>query len=53
MADNIERLKELDSEIQRLSHIAALLSWDQETYMPGGAVEERSEQKALLEGMIH
>jgi len=53
LADNIERLKELDSEIQRLSHIAALLSWDQETYMPKGAIEERSEQKALLEGMIH
>jgi carboxypeptidase Taq len=53
LADNIERLKELDSEIQRLSHIAALLSWDQETYMPEGAIEERAEQKALLEGMIH
>ena len=53
MADQILQLKTIDSEIQKLIHTAALLSWDQETYMPPAAVDERSEQLALLEGLIH
>lgn len=31
----------------------AILQWDQETYMPSGAIEERSEQLAYLEGVLH
>jgi len=46
-------LRELDKKIARLSSIQALLNWDQETYLPPAAVEERSEQAALLEGLIH
>lgn len=51
--DPLERLKLLDAEIRRLTHICALLSWDQETYMPCEAVGERSEQLELLSGLIH
>jgi carboxypeptidase Taq len=53
MNAHIEKLKEKDREIFLLIHAAAILGWDQETYMPAGAVEERAEQLSLLEGLIH
>jgi carboxypeptidase Taq len=46
-------LKELDRESRLLEHTAAILSWDQETYMPEGAVEERASQQALLQSLVH
>jgi carboxypeptidase Taq len=49
----ISRLKELDQTVTRLGHIAALLEWDQETYLPDKAVEERSNQVALIMGLHH
>jgi carboxypeptidase Taq len=49
----LEILHKLDTEISLLTHIAAVLNWDQETYMPPNAIGERSEQLALLEGIIH
>ena len=36
-----------------LASIEALLEWDEETGMPAGAVEGRSEQLALLAGLLH
>ncbi|MBT5855032.1 carboxypeptidase M32 [bacterium] len=39
--------------IKQLGGISALLGWDQETYMPSGAVEARADQSALLSGVIH
>jgi carboxypeptidase Taq len=36
-----------------LTTIDALLEWDEETYMPAGGVENRSEQLALLAGLLH
>lgn len=36
-----------------LSGIEALLEWDEETYMPPGGVESRSEQLALVAGLLH
>lgn len=53
MRAEMKRLLELDREIALLSHIDALLGWDQETYMPPKAVEERAEQLALVEGLAH
>ena len=50
---DIIKLKDIDSEIQLLSHSAAILSWDQETYIPSGSIEERSRQLSLLSGLIH
>jgi carboxypeptidase Taq len=32
---------------------ASLLEWDQETYMPAGAVDARGEQLAFLAGQLH
>jgi carboxypeptidase Taq len=40
-------------EASHLGSIAALLGWDQETYMPEGGNSARGDQKALLAGMIH
>jgi carboxypeptidase Taq len=36
-----------------LTGIEALLEWDEETYMPAGGVETRSEQLALVAGLLH
>jgi carboxypeptidase Taq len=36
-----------------LACIEALLEWDEETSMPAGGVEGRSEQLALLAGLLH
>lgn len=40
-------------EIQRINSAASVLSWDQETYMPGGGGQARAEQIAVLEGLAH
>ncbi len=50
---SIKRLQEIDHEIILYQHIAALLGWDQETGMPPKGVEGRSEQLALLQGVLH
>lgn len=49
----LKRLKELDNTVTSLSHIAALLEWDQETYMPVGAVEGRASQISMIVGLHH
>lgn len=36
-----------------LTTVEALLEWDEETYMPSGGVENRSEQLALIAGLLH
>ena len=40
-------------EIQHLKDAAALLSWDQETYMPAGGGQTRAEQLATLQTLAH
>ncbi len=50
---DIKKLKKIDSEINLLAHTSSLLSWDQETYIPSGSIEERSRQLSLLSGLIH
>lgn len=53
MRKELTRLIEIDRELGLLGHIAALLGWDQETYMPAKAVAERSEQLALVGTIAH
>ena len=38
---------------EALAQIAGRLGWDQETMMPRGAAEQRGEEVAVLEGVIH
>ncbi|MFP4484629.1 MAG: carboxypeptidase M32 [Spirochaetaceae bacterium] len=49
----LDRIRQLDRDIRLLSHTAALLTWDQETYMPARGIAERAEQLSFLEGQIH
>ena len=42
------KLKELSTSIRVFTSISSLLQWDQETYMPTGGIDARSEQTALL-----
>jgi carboxypeptidase Taq len=53
MDENIKQLKDHLAEIVDLGGAAALLGWDQETYMPPGATEDRSMQLATLNRIIH
>ncbi len=41
------------ARIRRLSEVAGLLGWDQQTYMPHGAAAGRGEQSATLSQLIH
>ncbi|GAB4387015.1 MAG: thermostable carboxypeptidase 1 [Phycisphaerales bacterium] len=47
------RLCELKRESATMSAVSALLSWDQETYMPNAAADSRAEQSALIAGLVH
>lgn len=49
----LEKLHNIDREYRHLERAAAVLRWDEETYLPEAAVEERAEQLALLEGIVH
>jgi carboxypeptidase Taq len=53
MSERLQQLKQIDKEYQLLSHVSALLHWDQETCIPAAAVPERAEQRALLHGLMH
>lgn len=40
-------------ETEALGQIAGRLGWDQETMMPEGAAEQRGEEMAAIEGVLH
>lgn len=48
-----KKLFQQSQKIEHLQGIMQLLDWDQETYMPEGAAESRSEQIKTLAGLIH
>jgi carboxypeptidase Taq len=49
----LAELRRRDAEIRTLTNAAAVLGWDQETYLPEGAIAGRSDQAAALEGIVH
>ncbi len=51
--NKLERLRELDSEARLVVSIGSVLGWDQETYMPPAAIDERAEQLSFLEALAH
>jgi len=53
MQENLKQFKEYLAEISDLGAATALIAWDQETYMPPGAVGDRSMQLATLNRIIH
>ena len=40
-------------QTEALAQVAGRLGWDQETVMPRGAAEQRSEEMAAMEGVLH
>jgi carboxypeptidase Taq len=48
-----KKLHELSKHIRILQGIHSLLDWDQETYMPSGSAQIRSEQLKTMAGLIH
>ena len=46
-------LMEFQRETEALAQIAGRLEWDQETMMPPGAAEQRGEERAALESVLH
>ena len=48
-----EQLEEHFEKIRRLQEVQSVLGWDHATMMPTGGAEARSEQFALLSGLVH
>lgn len=48
-----QKVYELSRHARLLEGINSLLNWDQETYMPPGGAEIRSEQMEVVAGLIH
>jgi carboxypeptidase Taq len=53
MSEKLEQLRTILAEVTDLSRAAALLGWDQETYMPPGGVTARSQQLSTLLRSAH
>ena len=51
--DHYKAIVKKSHEISLLSSMSMLLEWDQETFMPKGAISCRSDQIALLASIIH
>ena len=49
----LSALRSALADIMDLRHAAAVLEWDQETYMPSGAAEARAQQVATLRRIAH
>jgi carboxypeptidase Taq len=53
MSESLLQLKARIAQITWLGQTAALLEWDQQTYMPPGAAASRAEQSAVLRQFLH
>ena len=48
-----DELMAFQRETEALSQVAGRLGWDQETMMPRGAAEQRAEEMAAMESVLH
>lgn len=48
-----EELMAFQRETEALAQVAGRLSWDQETMMPRGAADQRSDERAAMEAVLH
>jgi carboxypeptidase Taq len=53
MSEHLDVLKRNIARIGRLGEAGAIVSWDQQTYMPEGAGRARAEQLAALSEVMH
>jgi carboxypeptidase Taq len=51
--DHYIKLANHAKKASHLQSVAALLGWDQETYMPAGGADARAEQVSLMAGLQH
>jgi carboxypeptidase Taq len=51
--DALSRLKALLATISDLQAANAVLSWDQQTYMPAGGINTRADQRATVSRLVH
>ena len=50
---DFDALMEFQRTTEALSSVAERLGWDQETVMPRGAAEQRAEEMAAMEAILH
>lgn len=48
-----DELMAFQRETEALAQVAGRLGWDQETMMPAGAADQRGEEMAAMEGVMH
>ena len=48
-----DALMAYDRDTQALAQVAGRLGWDQETMMPRGAADQRGEEMAAMEAVLH
>jgi len=53
MEKKLARLKEILADLADINGAMALLGWDQQTYMPPGAAEQRGQQSGTLGRIAH
>lgn len=53
MSERLRRLKDTLGEVSDLNRAAAVLAWDQETYMPPGGIASRADQLTTLRRLAH
>lgn len=53
MTDSYEQFLSLARELNDLGHAQTLLSWDQETYMPRKAAQQRASSMGAMAGVLH
>jgi carboxypeptidase Taq len=53
MEAQLQRLKAILAEVADLNGAAAVLEWDQQTFMPPGGAEDRGNQQATLSRLSH
>lgn len=51
--DTLQALKDRLTQVDNLKRVAAVLSWDQSTYMPAGGAARRGSQSATVSGVMH
>lgn len=53
MEEKLKQLKTILAEVSDLNNAAAVLGWDQQTYMPPGGARARGQQLATLSRLAH
>jgi carboxypeptidase Taq len=53
MENKLQQLKTILAEVSDLNRVAALLGWDQQTYMPKGGAKHRAHQYATINRLSH